>query len=115
MEYDLIALGYRLREVGTPALSWRDLAVIVRQSPRSSAIFRAVNPTDYQWGTLEMLTAAAVDALNLLVWFKTKDGAKNKNRPDPIPRPGIEPKVKRRSVTKMTIDELKKRIPFQEQ
>lgn len=31
-----------------------------------------------------MLEAAAVDALNLLVWMKTKDGAKNRNRPASI-------------------------------
>lgn len=31
--------------------------------------------------TASLMNAAAVDALNLLVWFKTKDAKKNRNRP----------------------------------
>lgn len=32
----------------------------------------------------ELLLALAVDRLSLLVWFKTKDGAKGRNRPESI-------------------------------
>lgn len=38
-----------------------------------------------------MLLAAAVDQLTVLAWMKTEDGAKGRNRPKPIPRPGVEP------------------------
>lgn len=31
--------------------------------------------------TASLINAAAVDALNLLVWFKTKDSKRNRNRP----------------------------------
>lgn len=41
-----------------------------------------------------MLLAAIADALAWLQWAKTKDGRKNRNRPDPIERPGVEPKRK---------------------
>lgn len=36
------------------------------------------------------LLAAIADALRWLQWAKTKDGRKNQNRPDPIPRPGVQ-------------------------
>lgn len=33
-----------------------------------------------------MLTASTVDALNILVWMKTKDGAKHRNQPQSVLR-----------------------------
>ena len=44
VEYDLIALGLRLDDLGTERLSWRDLLVIARQSPPGSALNRALDP-----------------------------------------------------------------------
>jgi len=38
-----------------------------------------------------MLQASMVDLLNILVWFKTADGQKGRNRPKLVPRPGVEP------------------------
>jgi hypothetical protein len=43
------------------------------------------------WGLPEQLSAASVDALRILIWQQTKDGAKGQRQPKPIPRPGIEP------------------------
>ncbi len=40
--------------------------------------------SDQRVSTDTLLKAAAVDALNLLVWMKTKDGQKNRNRPESI-------------------------------
>ena len=84
-------LGLRLDDLGTRALSWRDLWVVVHQAPTSSALYRSVNPEAYGWGLAEQLQAAGVDALRWLVWAKTKDGAAGRNRPQPIPRPGVTP------------------------
>lgn len=41
------------------------------------------------WTVGDHLSALMVDALNWLVWSKTEDGAKNRNRPRPVPRPGM--------------------------
>lgn len=57
-----------------------------------------------------MLLAESVDALRLLVWSKTKDASRNVNRPEPLPRPGVEPTTKKRGGTSTTdIDQARER------
>lgn len=73
---------------------------------------RSRDPDYYQWGLTEQLIAHAADLLHILAWQNSKDGQKNKNQPKPIERPGVEPSVKKRRVTKMTPEELGKIIPF---
>lgn len=48
---------------------------------------RAMNP-HWRWGdpTVSM-QALQVDYLALLVWMRSKDGQKGRNRPKPLPRP----------------------------
>lgn len=77
---------------------------------------RSMHPDHYAWDTNSMVTAQAVDALNLLVWFKTKDGSKGRNRPEPLPRPGVEPSNKSRHVKGdvMPFDELKRRLKLRQ-
>lgn len=43
------------------------------------------------WLPADYLLAAAVDALNLLVWSKTKAAVQGTGRPRPIRRPGEQP------------------------
>lgn len=90
IEYDLIDKGLRLRDLGEPGFTWRDLYVITRKSPPASALARELYGEDAHWGLLEQLAAAMVDAQNLANWLQSKDGAKNRNRPKPIPRPGVK-------------------------
>lgn len=87
VEYDLIALGLRLEWLGTDALSWRDLLVIVKQSPRGSALSRAVNGEDDFWGLPEHLLAGIFDLLASANW--QRGGDEKAKRPDPFPRPGV--------------------------
>lgn len=96
VEYDLITLGLRLDCLGSEALTWRDLLVIVRQSSgrRESALHRALNPAHQHTVEVEMLRAVEY-RLHWLVWAKTEDGAKRRNPPEPIrfswePRPRNE-------------------------
>lgn len=86
-------MGLRLEWLGTELLSWRDLLVIVHQSPADSAIARTLSP-DLMWGLPEHLLAAMYDTLRVLVWQNTKDGKRNRNRPEPLTRPGISSKDK---------------------
>lgn len=44
VEFDLIRLGLRWRDVGSKRLSWRDALVIVNQLDEDSALARAMNP-----------------------------------------------------------------------
>lgn len=88
MEYDLIERGLRLRDLGTPRFTWHDLAVIVKHLPRTSALVRELDGDDHIWGLTEQLLAAAVDELRGANW--QRGPAKKKDRPKPIPRPGVE-------------------------
>lgn len=78
----------------------------------TSATYRALYP-DWQWHLVEnQMLAAQTDLLALIWWSKTRDGQKNKNRPKPVPRPGIaDPekagnRIRREEVQLMTPEEL---------
>jgi len=43
------------------------------------------------WGLTEQLLALVGDYMATSVWMNSVDGEKGRNRPKPIPRPGIEP------------------------
>jgi len=75
--------------LGTEALSWRDLCVSVRHAPRESALARVVDPDQAEWSLTDYLLAIIADYQAWLVWSKSADGKRNRNRPKPIPRPGI--------------------------
>lgn len=91
VEYDVLRHGHRLRDLGSDRLTWRDLRIILsQQKPSESALWMEQNP-DHMWGLPEFLLADVADTLHALFWAKTKDGAKNRNRPKPIERPGRRP------------------------
>ncbi len=104
VEYDLIALGLRLDWLGTPRLSWRDLLVIVRQSPRESALARATHGSDALWGLTDHLLAEVVDELAVANW--QRQGKAHARRPKPIPRPGKKSQVQRVGSDPLPIAEL---------
>ncbi|MDO8308561.1 MAG: hypothetical protein Q7V58_09450 [Actinomycetota bacterium] len=86
IEYDLIVLGLRLAWLGSPRLTWRDLAVIIRHSPRTSALAGAVNGDETAWSITDHLLAGVTDLLALANWQRS--GKKSAPRPKPLPRPG---------------------------
>lgn len=84
-------MGLRLEDLGTSALSWRDLYVVLRQAPRTSAYARSSLGVDALWGLGEHLAASILDALNLANWQRGNQGAKSPSpRPKPTPRPGAD-------------------------
>lgn len=85
---DLIDRGLRLRHLGTSKLTWDELAAVIAFLPTDSAVSRALNP-QWMWGVGEHLAAGMVDALRWLVWAKSDDARHGRNRPKPVPRPGI--------------------------
>lgn len=86
----MIDRGTRLRYLGTEELTWRDLYVIVSCPKADSALARAFRGDEWPWGLSEMLQADIADSLRFLVWAKTSDARRNRNRPKQIPRPGVE-------------------------
>ena len=94
LNYDLIGLGYRAADVPA-ALSWADLRDVVKYQPASSALYRAMNPEESPWGLSEHLLAVIADGVVAGNWMQSRDGQKNRNRPKPIPRPGVAPDTKK--------------------
>lgn len=116
MEYDLLGFGLRLAWLGTEALTWRELLVVAKQGPSTSAIRRALDK-DAAWGLPEHLLAASIDQLRLLVWLNTKDALTGTNQPEPFPRPGAKPSGNRVGRSSVDLDQmaawLAKRNPAQ--
>ena len=94
IESDLIDKGMRLRDFlnkEDDRHTWRDLFVILTHSKPGSAYYDHMVGDASPWGLTEQLLAQIVDNQNIQIWFKTKDGEKGRNRPKPIPRPGVDP------------------------
>ena len=81
VEYDLIDAGLRLRWLGTEALTWRDLFVRVRLSHKGSALYRTLQPHPDHTFEVELLRRIEYHT-GWLVWAKTDDAAKGRNRPE---------------------------------
>lgn len=108
VEFDLIGLGLRLDWIGTERLSWRDLWVVVRQSPRASALFRSMHPEAADWGHSEHLLAAVFDAVQINNWLTAQ--GKRHERPRPLPRPGVTPEGKTYGSQPIPMHEMAKRL-----
>ena len=87
VEYQLITLGLRLRQLGTAELSWRDLLVICRQAPEGSPIHRALDPEWSLWSWETLLLGQLVNYAALIAHLTR--GGRRKFEP-PIKLPGDE-------------------------
>lgn len=106
LEYDLIALGLRLRDLGTADLTWSDLWAICKHSPPGSALARALNPAD-EWRLGELLLADIADSLRWIQWSKTRAAQRAGARPPRrIPRPGVEDDREHIGTTVMSIEDM---------
>ncbi|MEX1078879.1 MAG: hypothetical protein WED09_07210 [Homoserinimonas sp.] len=85
IEYDLLAHGFRLRDLGTESLTWRDLAVLVRRWERVPATAFSESVHGTSWSIGEQLLAMVVDALHMGNWQRM--GKKSAPKPKRIPRP----------------------------
>lgn len=89
IEFDLLVMGRRLDDLGTEALSWRDLLVVVRQAGPGSALARALNPEGAAWASGAAsadLLALVADLLAVSNW--QRQGKKSAPRPKRVKRPG---------------------------
>jgi hypothetical protein len=107
----LIDKGLRLRDLGTPHFEWCDLKAIISTAGPDTHLFRELYPDEWQWDLHAHMLADLIDLTHLLVWFKTKDGAKGRNRPKPYPRPGVEDEGSRTvKGTARPLDEVRSRL-----
>lgn len=109
VEYDLLRLGKHIDDLGTPALSWRDLWVLVTCAQPDTATFKALNP---EWQhTLELEFLRSIEYTNRWnQWAQTADAAKKRptDVPKPAPLPWDDPKPRGDDAkpTAVSIDEM---------
>lgn len=99
LEADLVPMGWTLADV-PQRLGWRALMAWVKRAPRESNSYALSFGPPARWGDLEYMTALAVDYLAWLLWMNSEDGHKGRNKPTPLPRPGVEP-VERKEATRL--------------
>lgn len=80
-----------------------DWAVVMIRQPESWTHRKLAG--EWQWGLLEnQLLAAGVDQLTVANWQRSQDGQKNRNKPRPIPRPGVDEYDKKRETVSVSLD-----------
>lgn len=78
-------------DVGATHLTWRRLWSYLQalRWTRESAFWRALDPDgDGLWTVSDFHLANVVDLLAAANWQRSEDGAKGRNKPKPVKRPG---------------------------
>lgn len=86
--------GKSVDDVGSKKFPWMDMVAIFETVRPGDPLFDAASPDEAGWDQRNMLLAAAVDALNVLIW----QGGKRRRGdfPRQIPRPGVTSKDEKR-------------------
>jgi hypothetical protein len=96
VERDLLTAGLHFDDL-CDKFSLSELASFVLSSPPGSAVYHQLTEG---WDVSERLMAHQLDALKLLLWFKTEDGLKNRHRPEPTWQPGqVKPEAKQKAMS----------------
>lgn len=91
-----------MSDLGTPALTWRRLGVLIRGLPLGSRTLTAVNPSA-EWTIDTHLLAGILDTVQGANWQRSGKG----RRPEPWPRPG----ARREAMgTAIDLSELRRRL-----
>lgn len=83
------------------------MVVIVKQSPRDSALVRELIGESHDWDLRNQLLAAIADASHVANWQRAE--GKKKDMPKPIPRPGVEP-IRQYGGQAVSIEEMRDRL-----
>lgn len=86
VEFELIRLGLRLDQLGSPLLSWRDLAVIVTHCAMGSPLRTALQGFE-SWTRLELLAAMQVNLQAHWTWLNMDEKKRGQFDP-PVEIPG---------------------------
>lgn len=92
-----MAAGWTLEDVPRK-LSWPALYAFVTHLPAASALSRVMDPESALWmsgGNLTSLIAAVGYRLDMANWQRSKDGQKNRRRPEPWETPWAKNKNRR--------------------
>lgn len=109
VEFDLIKLGLRLRDVGSKRFTWEDLraALVGIRSDPASSLARAVEGPDLQWTLTAQLIAAVYDQTQYSNYLLRRLAGDDKaDLPEPLPRPGVKPTTVQWAGKAVTIEEM---------
>lgn len=70
-------------------------ACLCAQLPADSRVARRQNP-ELEWSSAEYILSSISDGINWLVWSRTKDAEKGRNKPDRNPTPADRARIKRK-------------------
>lgn len=94
--------------LGTEALTYRRLGVLIASLPRESLTVRAVQGESAEWGDIEHLLASIVDELRVFcytyVTAHTKKGS-HPTKPRFVNRPGVKSRPEKVKMTKAQMQE----------
>lgn len=105
VEYELIRHGERLRQLGTPRLSWHDVWLICAHADPGGPLASVLDPHG-AWTSTDLLLRSMEHTLRVLAWQQTVDGHKGRNPPTPIPVGPEAPKPASQFVT-LPLDEMR--------
>ena len=97
IEYELLALRYRVSDLDRGRLDWREFSVLLNrwQLLPGSALADSIAGAE-TWPVRDQLLAHAVDLLANANWQRAKAGTRRSvPRPKPVPRPWEKPKSQR--------------------
>lgn len=85
--YEVMSAGMRLRDLGSDALTWSDLATLLYYPRERGPLYRAILGDRADWDHHTQLLAHVIDLLAAANWQRA--GGKEQDRPEPYPRPGV--------------------------
>lgn len=97
--------------LGTETLTWRDLSVIIRHMPPSSALGREIRGDAAPYIATDYLLVNAVNLLQNMSWQLAQD--RKLKKPEPIWLPGMNDTNKTTSTwsgDQMTVEEMNARL-----
>jgi hypothetical protein len=97
--------------LGTRRLTWRDLFVIVKHLPDSSAVRREVLGEQGAWDVKAHLLAGVFDLLAAANW--QRGGDEHAKRPERLPRPGVTKQAEGETMARgkpVSIEEMNARL-----
>lgn len=92
------------------AYTFLHAAALAAQLPLESRVVRAEAP-EAAWGDADEMLRRIEHSLRVLAWQQTKDGAKGRNAPRPLPSPVEQARV-RRKVERTDVDEINRILGF---
>ena len=92
IEFDLLAMGKNVDDLGTLELSWRDLRTLVRRWQRTAgtALFESVNGFE-GWSAETQMLAHVIDALQGIDYNQVRIAGGKPRKPPPVERPWSKP------------------------